>query len=174
MRLRGGNVGNNRQLLIRNILPADAALLADSGTRTVCRHQQRAADLLAVRQGDVNVLFVARHVHYPCRAMQRHAARAFEQRKQPLADFMQLNHLSQRINLIIPRLDGDKPGVTAIADVYRFNGGGAVGQILPDADARQVRHGTLGQRDGAGVKPWMRGTGRRRGLNQMHRQLALG
>ena len=86
---------------------------------------------------------------------------------------MQFHHLPQRINLVVLRFDRDKPGVAFVADVHRFNRSGGIRQVLPDADTRQMGHGALRQRNGAGVKTGMGGAGRRCSLNQMHRQFAL-
>ncbi len=93
--------------------------------------------------------------------MQRDARRLRQQREQPLPGVVQFDHLAERIDLIILRLQINETGVTAIADVHLSDRRGAVAQRRPNADARQLLAGALCQSDGAGVKPgWLRSSGR--------------
>ena len=174
MRLSGTNVSDNRQLFIGLLLPADTAAGSQSGARTVGGNQQLTAERFAVIQLQAHALFAAADIFYPSRAVQRHARRFTQLRKQALADIVQLNHLTQRRQPIVLSLEGDKPRMAAIANVHAPNGRGAVGYLLPDIHARQLLAGTGGQGDGARVEARMLRGLRRGCFNQMHRQLTAG
>ncbi len=87
---------------------------------------------------------------------------------------MQLDDLPQCLNSVIVGIQRHKPGVAAIADVNGADGRRAVRYRLPDANARKLLAGSLGQRDGAGIEAGMIGRLRRNRLNKMHRKLAFG
>ena len=155
MRLRGTDVGDNRQLFIGFLLPADTAAGPQRRTRAIGGDQQFTAEGFAVVQNQAYALFAAADIFHLCRAVQRHARRFAQLRKQALANIVQLDHLAQRRQPILFSLERHKPRVAAIADVNALNGRGAVGYLLPDIHASQLLAGTGSQSDGAGIKARM-------------------
>ncbi|MNI84015.1 hypothetical protein D3C73_1408790 [compost metagenome] len=105
--------------------------------------------------------------------MQRNAGGLGQQRKQPLPCVVQLNHLPQRVNLIILRVQINEPGVAAIANVHLGDGRRTVTQRRPNADARQLLTGALRQGNGAGVKSRMAAVVRSGRFDQINRQSSL-
>lgn len=92
MRLRGTDVGDNRQLFIGFLLPADTA-----AGPSVEREPSAATSSLPLRVSPLSrtkadALFAAADIFHLCRAVQRHARRLAQLRKQALADIVQLDH----------------------------------------------------------------------------------
>ena len=108
------------------------------------------------------------------RAVQMNARRFTQQAEKPLPGVVQLHHVSQRLRLVIARVQRHKTGVAAVANVNGGDRRRTGRERLPDANARQLAAGAVGKRDGAGVKSRMRGGFRRAGFHQMHRQRAMG
>ncbi|MNT45570.1 hypothetical protein D3C72_1821640 [compost metagenome] len=104
--------------------------------------------------------------------MQRHAWRVLQQTEQALSDVVEFDHLPEGINVVILRIESHKTGMAAIADVNGVNRRGALGNRLPDAQARQVLTGALRQRNRAGIKAGMLCRLWRNGFHQMNRELA--
>jgi len=151
-----------------------APALADRGARTVGRDQQLPFQRVAVIKLYADCRFTAGNARHARRAVQMNARRLAQQAEKPLTGVMQLHDIPQCLCLVVARVQRHKPGVTAIADVNGGDGRSAGRERLPDANARQLAAGAVGKRDGAGVKPRMRGGFRRAGFHQMHRQRAMG
>ncbi len=153
---RGADVSNDRYLLIRLLLPADAAAGAQCRTGTVRRHQQLTVNDFAALKRKADALLAATDRFHFRRTVQRDAWRLAQQTKQPLADIVEFNHLAQRRQAIIRGRQIHKPGMTAVADVYSLDGRRAFGEALPDTDTRQLLAGARSQGDRRSSKPGWR------------------
>ena len=119
-------------------------------------YQHAARQRLATLQRHFNVTLSTGNVSHAIRTMQRYARCFAQQCKQPLPDIMQFDNLPQRRQLVIFCGEGDESGMTTIADMHAGDGGCAISQRLPDADARQLLTGTRRQRNSSSIKARMR------------------
>ncbi len=149
---RGADVSNDRYLLIRLLLPADAAAGAQCRTGTVRRHQQLTVNDFAALKRKADALLAATDRFHFRRTVQRDARRLAQQTKQPLADIVEFNHRPSADSVIIRGRQIHKPGMTAVADVYSLDGRRAFGEALPDTDTRQLLAGARSQGDRPVVK----------------------
>ena len=118
-------------------------------------YQHAARQRLATLQRHFNVTLSTGNVSHAIRTMQRYARCFAQQCKQPLPDIMQFDNLPQRRQLVIFCGEGDESGMTTIADMHGSDGGCAISQRLPDADARQLLTGTRRQRYRSSIKARM-------------------
>ena len=118
-------------------------------------YQHAARQRLATLQRHFNVTLSTGNVSHAIRAMQRYARYFAQQCKQPLPDIVQFDNLPQRRQLVIFCGEGDESGMTTIADMHGSDGGCAIRQRLPDADARQLLTGTRRQRYRSSIKARM-------------------
>ncbi|VFT76965.1 Uncharacterised protein [Klebsiella aerogenes] len=142
VRQRSANVSNDRYLLIRLLLPADAAVSAQRRTGTVRRHQQLTVDDFAALKRKADALLAAADRFHFRRTVQGDARRLAQQTKQPLADIVEFNHLPQRRQAVIGRRQVHKTSVTTVADMDPLDGRRSFSQGLPDTNARQLLAGT--------------------------------
>ena len=170
VRYRGRDVGNYRQLLIRLLQPVNTAGGSQCGARTVGGHQQATINHFAIFQRNFYALLRARHAGYAIGAVQCDARCFAQQRKQTQPDVVQFYHLAQSRNTVFLRIQRHKSGMTAIADVNRFNGRCAIGNRLPYANSRQLLAGSCRQSDRPGIKPGMAVSFRFARFYQMNRQ----
>ena len=155
VRQRGANVGDNRQLLIGLLLPANAAAGAQRRTRTICRHQQLTVDRFAAIEGEADAVLAAVDRFHFRRTVQGDARRLAQQAKQPLADIVEFNHLPQCRQAVIGRRQVYKPGMAAVTDVYPLDRRRSFSKVLPDTDARQLLAGARSEGDRPIVKTWV-------------------
>ncbi len=171
MRQRSANVSNDRYLLIRLLLPADAAVSA----QRLDREPSAATSSLPLMISPPSsvrltlLLAAADRFHFR-RTVQGDARRLAQQTKQPLADIVEFNHLPQRRQAVIGRRQVHKTSVTTVADVDPLDGRRSFSQGLPDTNARQLlavpaaraiaRSSKPGWRDECGSCASIRWTGR--------------
>ena len=118
-------------------------------------YQHAARQRLTTLQRHFNVTLSTGNVSHAIRAMQRYARCFAQQCKQPLPDIVQFDNLPQRRQLVIFCGEGDESGMTTIADMHGSDGGCAISQRLPDANARQLLTGTRRQRNRSPIKARM-------------------
>ncbi|MND85674.1 hypothetical protein D3C80_776090 [compost metagenome] len=87
---------------------------------------------------------------------------------------MQLNHVPQRVNTVILRIQRHETGMAAIADMHGVDCGCTIGNGLPDTHASELLASALRQRNRSGVKTWVIRNLRGNGFDKMNRQLPLG
>ncbi|MNF70909.1 hypothetical protein D3C84_528400 [compost metagenome] len=165
MGFQRADVGDERGLPVGGTVHADAQLLAQAGAAAIGQHGEVAVELGLVVEGQAIATFQRLHADHFGRAVPGHHF-LVQGLPEALAEPGVLHHVAEGGNALLHGGEAGSAEAPAVGDVDLQYGLGAVGDVLPEAEAFVDLPAAEGQRGRAGVVAGLEAVAGGEGLDQ--------